>query len=46
MSREILYLAVFLAALLLLVKPLGGHMARVLEGEPILLDRCSGRWSG
>ena len=33
---------VFLAALLLAVKPLGAYMARVFEGEPILLERAFG----
>jgi len=33
-----LKVAVALAALLLLVKPLGAYMARVYEGEPVFLD--------
>ena len=35
-------IALLLAALLLAAKPLGGYMARVYEGEPVLLDRVVG----
>jgi K+-transporting ATPase ATPase A chain len=35
-------IAVFLAALLLAVKPLGAYMARVFEGERVALDRVFG----
>lgn len=35
-------LSLFLAALLLLVKPLGAYMARVFEGKPCGLDRVLG----
>ena len=32
-------IALYLTVLLALVKPLGWYMARVYQGEPILLDR-------
>ena len=35
-------IVVFLVLLLLAVKPLGGYMARVYEGEPIVLERLLG----
>jgi K+-transporting ATPase ATPase A chain len=34
-----LQLAVYIAVLLLLAKPLGGYMARVFTGEPVVLNR-------
>src|SRR5215813_10721736 len=37
-----LQIAVYLLVLLALVKPLGGYMARVYEGQPILLGRALG----
>ena len=37
-----LQIIVFLAVLLLLVKPLGGYMARVYDGEPVLLGKVLG----
>jgi K+-transporting ATPase ATPase A chain len=37
-----LQLALFLAVLLALVKPLGLYMARVYEGQPVLTDRVLG----
>jgi K+-transporting ATPase ATPase A chain len=37
-----LQIGLYLAVLLALVKPLGWYMARVFEGEPILLDRIFG----
>ena len=37
-----LQIAVYLLVLLVLVKPLGGYMARVYEGQPILLGRALG----
>ena len=37
-----LQIAVYLLVLLVLVKPLGGYMARVYEGQPILLGRGLG----
>lgn len=37
-----LQLLLYLAVLLALVKPLGGYMARVFKGEPILLGRALG----
>jgi len=38
----LLQIVLYLAVLLLLVKPLGWYMARVYEGEPIGLDRVLG----
>jgi K+-transporting ATPase ATPase A chain len=38
-----LQIILFLAVLLLLVKPLGGYMARVYEGKPCGLDKVLGR---
>src|SRR5262244_3318420 len=37
-----LQITVYLLVLLVLVKPLGGYMARVYEGQPILLGRALG----
>src|SRR5262250_155405 len=37
-----LQIAVYLLVLLVLVKPLGGYMARVYEGQPVLLGRALG----
>jgi K+-transporting ATPase ATPase A chain len=37
-----LQMLIYLAALLLLVKPLGGYVARVFEGKPCGLDRLLG----
>ena len=34
-----LQMGLYFVVLLLLAKPLGGYMARVYEGEPVLLDR-------
>ena len=34
-----LQMGLYLVVLLLLAKPLGAYMARVYEGEPVLLDR-------
>ena len=41
-GRDVLQCAVFLAVLLALVRPLGGFMARVYEGEPTRLGRLLG----
>ncbi len=35
-------IGLYLGVLLLVVKPLGGYMARVFEGRPVLLDRVLG----
>jgi K+-transporting ATPase ATPase A chain len=46
-TSGLLQIAIYLGALLLLVKPLGSYMARVYEGEPVLLRRATGpleRW--
>src|SRR5664280_97285 len=42
LANDIIQMAVFLAVLLLLVKPLGWYMARVYEGKPCGLDRVLG----
>jgi len=49
----VLQIFIFLAVLILLVKPLGGYMARVYQGERTFLERLLGplerliyRWSG
>jgi K+-transporting ATPase ATPase A chain len=39
---DLLQMAAFLAVLLALAKPLGWHMARVYEGQPVGLDRLLG----
>lgn len=39
-------IALYLTVLLLLVKPLGGYMARVYQGEPVLLSKVFGRLEG
>ncbi|PPC90006.1 MAG: potassium-transporting ATPase subunit KdpA [Methylobacter sp.] len=36
-------IALYLTVLLLLVKPLGGYMARIYLGQPVLLNRVFGR---
>lgn len=41
-GNDWLQIALFLAALLLLVKPLGGYMARVYQGDRTLLSRILG----
>jgi potassium-transporting ATPase potassium-binding subunit len=38
-AHGILQIALYLAVLLVLVKPLGWYMARVYEGKPCGLDR-------
>ena len=40
---DIVQIVVYLAALLLAVKPLGVYMARVYEGQPCGVDRLLGR---
>lgn len=42
MFDGLVQIVLYLAILLALVKPLGSYMARVYEGEPILLDRLLG----
>lgn len=42
MFDGLVQIVLYLAILLALVKPLGWYMARVYEGEPILLDRLLG----
>jgi potassium-transporting ATPase potassium-binding subunit len=41
-SHAIVEIGVYFAVLLLLVKPLGSYMARVFEGEPVLLGKVLG----
>ena len=41
-SNALLQIGLYLAVLLLLVKPLGSYMARVYEGERLLLGRLFG----
>jgi K+-transporting ATPase ATPase A chain len=41
-SNALLQIGLYLAVLLLLVKPLGSYMARVYEGEPVLIGKLLG----
>jgi K+-transporting ATPase ATPase A chain len=41
-SNGVLQLLIYLGLLIALVKPLGSYMARVYEGEPVLLSRVLG----
>jgi K+-transporting ATPase ATPase A chain len=41
-SNSFLQIAIYLGVLLLCVKPLGSYMARVYEGEPVLLGKVFG----
>jgi potassium-transporting ATPase potassium-binding subunit len=41
-ANGILQIVLYFVVLLLLVKPLGAYMARVYQGEPIVLDRVLG----
>jgi len=41
-GNGLLQLAIYLAALLACVRPLGAYLARVYEGRPLLLDRLLG----
>src|SRR5215813_7571513 len=41
-AQRALQITVYLLVLLALVKPLGGYMARVYEGQPVLLGRALG----
>jgi len=41
-----LQIALFTLLIALLVRPLGGYMTRVFQGEPTALGRLSGRSSG
>lgn len=41
-ANGLIQIGLYMGVLLLLVKPLGGYMARVYEGSPFLLDRVLG----
>jgi K+-transporting ATPase ATPase A chain len=41
-ANSLLQIALFVGVLVLLAKPLGGYMARVYQGERVLLDRVLG----
>jgi len=43
-AAALVQVGVYLLLLLLLVKPLGAYMARVYQGEPIVLARVFGPW--